>query len=223
MKRLRPCALLLAAAVAAIALSGAARAGTLEDIRGRGVVTCAVAENVPGISGQAEGRRSGLAIDLCGIVAAAVLGRAESVAFVDVKAAEGILSLQAEEADILLVPGPWTFSQEVNEGVLLLHPLLQRERDGAVFGPVIRQGDDIWLVALRWTIEALRRGPDTLPAEAVTLAETQLGFAPGWNRIISSKSESYDGFLAPHASTIEGGGWRVLPLPEGMSFRPDGP
>ncbi len=85
-------------------LAAPAWAGTLEDIRGRGVVTCAVPADVPGISAKTGEKRSGLAVDLCGVLAAAVLGKREAVAFVDIGKDDAVTALQAEEADVLLAP-----------------------------------------------------------------------------------------------------------------------
>ena len=205
-----------------LATSGAS-AGTLEDIRGRGVVTCAVSENAPGLSENKAGQRSGLAVDLCGVLAAAVLGNRAAVAFVDVKAGEAIVTLQAEEADVLLVPGPWSFGQEVNDGVLLTEPLLRRAADGLVFGPTLRQGDDSWFVAVRWILEALRKGPDSVSAEAQQQGEAQLGLAPDWAKKSAYGSNSYKQFIETHMKTLEAAGWSLLPGPDGMTFGPKVP
>jgi len=204
----------------AIGFSTQALAGTLEDIRGRGVVTCAVPADAPGIAEKKNGQRSGLAIDLCAVLAAAVTGHATNVAFVDVADSDGIVSLQAGEADVLFAPAQWSFAQEVNDGVLLLEPLLKRDSDGRVFGPMLRQGDDAWFVTLRWLLEALRKGPKSLPAEAAEQGVTQLGLAAGWTERVAAASGTYEQLLQSHISAIQGAGWNVVPAPEGMRFGP---
>lgn len=204
----------------AVGFAAPAGAGTLEDIRGRGVVTCAVPANAPGIAEKKNGQRSGLAIDLCAALAAAVTGHATNVAFVDVADNDGIVSLQAGEADVLFTPARWSFAQEVNDGVLLLEPLLKRESDGNVFGPMLRQGDDAWFVTLRWLLEALRKDPKSLPSEAAEQGVTQLGLAAGWTDRVAAASKTYDQLLQSHMSALQGAGWSVVPAPEGMRFGP---
>jgi len=160
-------------------LSAAAQAGTLEDIRARGVINCAVAADAPGISQSVDGKRAGIAIDVCSMLAAAILGRADATAYVEVTEADAIVALQAEDADVLLLPRPWRFAEEVDDGILMVSPLLGRSRDGAAFGPMLRQGDDAWLVAVRWIMEAFRAGAAAVPGDAQQTAVAGFGFAPG--------------------------------------------
>lgn len=204
----------------AVGVSAEAMAGTLEDIRGRGVVTCAVPADAPGIAEKKNGQRSGLAIDLCAVLAAAVTGHATNVAFVDVAESDGIVSLQAGEADVLFAPAQWSFAQEVNDGVLLLEPLLKRDSDGKVFGPMLRQGDDAWFVTLRWLLEALRKDPKSLPSEAAEQGVTQLGLAAGWTERVAAALGTYEQLLQSRMSALQGAGWSVIPAPEGMRFGP---
>jgi hypothetical protein len=196
----------------------AGRCGTLEDIHARGVVTCAVPADVPGISQLSDGKRSGLAVDLCGIMAAAVLGQAGAVAYVEVTADDAPLALQAEEADLLLVPRAWRFSQEVDEGVMLVEPLLLQQPGEVVFGPTVRQGDDAWFTAVRWTLAALRRKPDSLPEEARQKAVSGLGFSATWDRNIRAISDGYEEMLERHTKALQGQGWSVLPAARGAAF-----
>lgn len=195
-----------------------AMAGTLEDIQGRGVVTCAVPANSPGIAEIADGRRSGLAIDLCAVLAAAVLGEAGAVAYLEVTDADAAIALQAEEADILFMPGPWQFSTEATDGILLVEPLLHRARDGWVLGPTARQGDDGWLVAVRWVLASLRQGPGTVPESVREEAVSGLGFKPGWAEKIASHSINYAAVTDRHMTALAADGWTVVSAPPGPRF-----
>lgn len=194
-----------------------AHSGTIEDIQARGIVTCAVPAQEPGIAVTAEGKRSGLAIDLCGVLAAAVLGRPAATAFVEVTVEDAALVLQAEDADVLFLPQPWRLSQEAEEGMLLVQPLLQGA-DGRTFGPVVRQGDDGWFAAVRWLLAGLVTGPRKIPEAARDSAVSGLGLAPRWREDIASVSESYDALLARHMKPLEEAGWSVLPVPVGPRF-----
>jgi ABC-type amino acid transport substrate-binding protein len=204
-------------------IAAPAWAGTLEDIRGRGVVTCAVPADIPGISAKTGEQRSGLAVDLCGVLAAAVLGRREAVAFIDVGKDDAVTALQAEEADVLLVPGWWRFAQEVNDGVIMVQPLLAHTGDGQVFGPMLRQGDDSWFVAVRWVLEALRKGQTSIPADAAEQGVSQLGLAKNWNEKIFAASGVYDQMLSAHMKALQAAGWTVVAGPDGMRFGGDQP
>ncbi len=205
-------------ALCAFAHALPASAGVLEDIHARGIVTCAVPAKSPGLAETADGKRTGLAVDLCSMIAAAVLGRAGATAFVEVAPEDAALTLQAEDADILFMPRAWRFSQEVEEGVILVQPMLYRARDGGVFGPSVRQGDDAWFVAVRWLLAAMAKGTGKVPDAAGDAAVSGLGFAPAWRDEISMISKSYDALLARHVKSLEGDGWAVVPEAAGQQF-----
>ena len=194
-------------AFALLLVASPAAAGTIEDIQGRGVVTCAVPAQSPGISEKAASGRSGLAVDLCSLLAAAVLGRAEALAFVEVSAEDGAVALQAGEADVLFSPQPWRMSQEVEDGVMLVQPLLVRASDAAVFGPVVRQGDDAWFVSLRWLLLALKAEPAAVTPDAAARIASGLGLHPRWIENIGSVSKDYAAFLERHMKVLESQGW----------------
>lgn len=208
----------LAAAMLLAASATTAEAGTLEDIRARGTITCGVPAKAVGIAETVAGKRGGVAIELCSVLAAAVLGNAAATAYVEVGEGDAIVALQAEEADVLLVPGPWRLAMEVDDGVLLTAPLLRRTRDGAVLGPVIRQGDDSWLVAVRWVLEAMRAGAAGVPMEGQQTAVTGLGLASEWPKLIDGVSGGYEPFWARHMKALEADGWTRLPPGVGMQF-----
>ena len=58
------------------------QAGTLEDVRAKGFVQCGVSQGVPGFSNpDDDGSWSGIDVDVCRAVAAAVFGDAQAVKF----------------------------------------------------------------------------------------------------------------------------------------------
>lgn len=195
---------------ALLLLACPAKAGTVEDIQGRGVVTCALPTDSPGLVQKAAAGREGLAVDLCALLAAAVLGRAEATAYVDVTPEDSAVTLQAGEADVLLVPQAWTLSQEVEDGVMLVQPLLSHASDGTVFGPVVRQGDDAWFVTVRWVLLALQA--TDVPPEAAEKAASGLSLHPQWNSILRVFARDYAALLERHLKSLEAQGWAVVPV-----------
>jgi general L-amino acid transport system substrate-binding protein len=98
--------------LAGVALT--ARAGeTLDAVKSRGRLRCGVSEGIAGFSEKnAAGRWSGLDVDFCRAVAAAVLGDAEKAAFVPLKASERFPALQNRAIDLLLRNTTWTLERE---------------------------------------------------------------------------------------------------------------
>jgi hypothetical protein len=152
------------------------------------------------------------------MLAAATLGRSDAVAFVETGPDEAAVVLQAGEADVLFVPRPWQFAQEVSEGLFLVEPLLTRARDGAVFGPSVRQGDDSWFVAVRWCLAALRSDAGERSKATASGTGSELGLAPDWVEKIFAISDGYDSLLASHMKAAETDGWAALPTPSGLKF-----
>ena len=97
-----------------------ARAGeTFVKIRTTGVVRCGISEgDLTGFSHKnAEGRWTGLNVDFCRAVAAAALGDAEKVDFVQLRASARFLALKSGEIDLLLRNTTWTLEREAGLGV----------------------------------------------------------------------------------------------------------
>ena len=95
---------LLAAAVTALAvISVPAHAGkTLDAIKARGQVVCGVNTGLAGFSGaDSNGVWTGLDVDVCKAIAAAVLGDASKVKWVPLNAQQRFTALQSGEVDIL--------------------------------------------------------------------------------------------------------------------------
>jgi general L-amino acid transport system substrate-binding protein len=125
----------LALAVAAVP-APAARAATLDDVRARGHVVCGVTEGVPGFATVAEdGTWSGLDIDFCRAVAAAVLGDKGAVKFRVVTPASRYQALVGREVDLLPRANGRTLSRDTELGVRFTETLFH---DGQGF--LVRRG-----------------------------------------------------------------------------------
>ncbi len=87
-------------------------------LKARGVLRCGVSEGIPGFSQRdASGRWTGLDADFCRAVAAAVLGDADKVEFVPLKASLRFQALEARRVDLLARNTTWTLTREAVLGV----------------------------------------------------------------------------------------------------------
>ena len=72
----------LVAGVAGLLTAISANAGTLEDVRAKGFIQCGVSQGLPGFSNADDsGKWTGLDVEMCRAVAAAVFGDAQAVKF----------------------------------------------------------------------------------------------------------------------------------------------
>ncbi len=110
-----------AAALAAVGTLGtpAAQAGpTLDAVKARGEVICGVNTSLYGFSTPDEkGRWTGLDVDVCRAVAAAVLGSADKARFVPLSAQQRFTALQSGEIDILPRNTTWTLTRDTANGL----------------------------------------------------------------------------------------------------------
>lgn len=109
----------LAAVAATISLAtmGVAQADTLEDVLAKEKVTCGVSQGLPGFSNpDSEGNWSGLDVDFCKAVAAAVFGDAGKAEFKPLSAKTRFTSLTSGEIDILPRNTTWTMSRDAQHG-----------------------------------------------------------------------------------------------------------
>ena len=96
---------------------------TLAAVREAGVVRCGVRDDLPGFNTvDASGEHVGFDSDFCRVIAAAVLGDAEAVEFVDVETENRFTALQSGEYDVLVRNTTWTSSRDGTEGVTFLQP-----------------------------------------------------------------------------------------------------
>ncbi len=109
--------LLLSLATAAI-FSTNVQADTLDDVKKAGMVKCGVSTGLAGFSQKDEkGNWSGLDVDVCRGVAAAVLGDASKVSYKALTAKERFTALQSGEIDILSRNTTWTHTRDTSLGL----------------------------------------------------------------------------------------------------------
>jgi general L-amino acid transport system substrate-binding protein len=108
------------ATLAALALAPSAHAGkTLDAVKARGQLVCGVNTSGPGFSAaDSQGKWSGLDVDFCRAVAAAVLKDAEKVKYVPLNSQQRFSSLQAGEIDVLARNSTWTLTRDASLGVV---------------------------------------------------------------------------------------------------------
>jgi general L-amino acid transport system substrate-binding protein len=108
----------LTGVAAAALLSAAANAGTLDDIKKKGFVQCGVSQGLPGFSNPDEsGNWTGLDVDMCRALAAAILRDASKVKFSPLSAKERFTALQSGEVDILSRNTTWTLVRDTALGL----------------------------------------------------------------------------------------------------------
>ncbi|MGO3345581.1 MAG: amino acid ABC transporter substrate-binding protein [Marinomonas sp.] len=109
--------LLSTAAITAVISTGAA-AGTLDDVKSKGFVQCGVSGGVPGFSNADDkGNWTGIDVDVCRAVAAAIFNDPQKVKFTPLSAKERFTALQSGEIDILSRNTTWTYSRDVSLGL----------------------------------------------------------------------------------------------------------
>src|SRR5262245_16057172 len=116
----------LVAAVLATSLAGVfgftcpAHAGKVFDsIKQKGVVACGVHTGRAGFAlADSSGKWSGLDVDYCRALAAAVLGDAEKVKFVPTSGQTRITALQSGEIDVLARNTTWTYTRDTSLGLV---------------------------------------------------------------------------------------------------------
>ena len=95
----------------------------LDTVIANDVVRCGVRDDLPGFNILDEaGEHVGFDADFCRVIAAAVLGDATKVEFVDVETDARFTALQSGEIDVLVRNTTWTASRDGTEGVTFLHP-----------------------------------------------------------------------------------------------------
>lgn len=107
------------AAVSVLALGVSAQAGeTLDAIKEKGFLQCGVSTGLPGFSNPDDaGNWSGLDVDVCRAVAAAVFGDAQSVKFTPLTSKERFTALQSGEVDVLSRNTTWTLQRDTALGL----------------------------------------------------------------------------------------------------------
>lgn len=89
----------------------------LDAVRARGKVVCGVADHAAGFSEvNPRGTWSGLDVEFCSALAAAVLGNRDAVKFLSLNAGDRFKSLQDNEIDVLLGATSWTLTRDTELG-----------------------------------------------------------------------------------------------------------
>ncbi|MDV7340249.1 amino acid ABC transporter substrate-binding protein [Terasakiella sp. A23] len=102
----------------AVTATAAMAADTLEAVKARGELICGASTGLPGFSLPDEkGNWTGLDVDTCRAVAAAVLGDANKVKFIPLTAKERFTALQSGEIDILSRNTTWTHTRDTSLGL----------------------------------------------------------------------------------------------------------
>jgi general L-amino acid transport system substrate-binding protein len=108
--------LALGAAVSLVAAS--ASAATLDDVKAKGHIQCGVSQGVLGFSQPDDQNRwTGLDVDFCRAVAAAIFNDPEAVRFTPLTAKDRFTALQSGEVDILSRNTTWTMGRDTALGL----------------------------------------------------------------------------------------------------------
>ncbi|KAA0577584.1 amino acid ABC transporter substrate-binding protein [Azospirillum sp. Sh1] len=117
--RLSALAIAATLSVSALALSGTAQAGaTFDGVKQKGYVQCGVNLGLYGFSSPDDkGKWSGLDVDMCRAVAAAMFGDAEKVKYTPLSAQQRLPALQSGEIDILARNTTRTLTRDTANGL----------------------------------------------------------------------------------------------------------
>src|SRR5215510_13588282 len=114
--------LLLAATMflaALVATSPPAAAQTLKAVKERGTLNCGVGQGLLGFSSQDDkGDWTGLDVDVCRAVAAAIFGDPAKVTFTPLDASARFAALASSKIDVLSRNSTWTMSRETQLGLM---------------------------------------------------------------------------------------------------------
>jgi general L-amino acid transport system substrate-binding protein len=104
---------------AALVLPAAVHAGaTLDAVKNKGFVQCGVSTGLPGFSSADDkGNFTGIDVDMCRAVAAAIFGDAEKVKYSPLTAKERFTALQSGEIDMLPRNTTWTYTRDTSLGL----------------------------------------------------------------------------------------------------------
>jgi len=107
----------LLASVLAVS-ANTASAGTLDDVKGKGHVQCGVSQGLPGFSAfDDKGNWSGVDVDVCRAIAAAIFDDDGAVKYTPLSAKERFTALQSGEVDVLSRNTTWTATRDTALGL----------------------------------------------------------------------------------------------------------
>src|SRR6187402_542792 len=109
--------LVVTLALAAGLSAQAASADTLKTIKDRGMLSCGVSQGLPGFSNPDDkGNWTGIDVDICRAVAAAIFGDPTKVKYTPTNAKDRFTALQSGEVDVLSRNTTWTISRDTSLG-----------------------------------------------------------------------------------------------------------
>ncbi len=118
MKKLISAALAGALGIAGLASAALAQQKTLDIVKARGSLTCGVGTGTPGFAfPDDKGNWSGLDVDYCRAMAAAIFNDPKKVNFKPTTAKERFTALQSGEIDVLSRTTTWTMSRDSAMGL----------------------------------------------------------------------------------------------------------
>jgi general L-amino acid transport system substrate-binding protein len=95
-----------------------ANAGTLDDVKAKGFVQCGVSQGLIGFSNpDAQNNWTGMDVDFCRALAAAIFSDPTKVKFSPLSAKERFTALQSGEVDLLSRNTTWTMSRDTSLGL----------------------------------------------------------------------------------------------------------
>ncbi len=96
----------------------AASAQTLKSVKDRGILNCGANGTLAGFGlPDAQGKWTGLDVDVCRAIAAAIFNDASKVKFVPLSAKDRFTALQSGEVDVLIRNTTWTSSRDSSLGL----------------------------------------------------------------------------------------------------------
>jgi general L-amino acid transport system substrate-binding protein len=108
----------LAVGAAAIVAAGAASAQTLEKVKQKGFLQCGSNTGLAGFGVPDEkGVWTGLDVDVCRAIAAAIFNDATKVKYVPLSSKDRFTALQSGEVDVLVRNSTWTLSRDTSLGL----------------------------------------------------------------------------------------------------------
>ena len=91
---------------------------TLDSVKSKGFVQCGVSQGLPGFSNSDDsGKWTGIDVDVCRAVAAAVFGDSSKVKFTPLSAKQRFTALASGEIDVLSRNTTWTMTRDTQLGL----------------------------------------------------------------------------------------------------------
>lgn len=209
----------------------AANGETIARVTARGMLRCGVSEGIVGFSVRsASGVWTGIDVEFCRAVAAAVLGNPDKVVFVSLRASERFPALIGGTVDLLVRNTSWTLLRESTLGVQFAGVLFY---DNQAFMVLARSAPKT-LAGLRNAAVCVQKGTSSLdhlltyssvyrlnlqPVISDSAAQTRAAFFSGRCRVWTSDASQ----LTAARQTAPGGQQNYAILPERIAQEPLGP